>query len=349
MISVRVSKPASRRAAHIVATAVAGIPTPARRELDRRLRPQLVATAAVSRPPEGANGDHPADTPTGRPTTHDRPTGRRTTDDRRPTTCSLGGTSNYQSLFAFPGISAGWSRAARAKKGLREWLAGGIMVERQRALSGGGAVAVVTGLVALWAVTAGWWLRYLDTALHEGGHALLVWAHGGKVHRVHIERGGGGFTAYLPGSSSASADFLVSAAGYTGPSLAGLLAAKLLSNGNVTAVFILAVLALAALLLVVENSFGIFVVLACAAGLIGLERYAPTWLGDVCAYFLTWFLLMSGVKSVVILRRARRYGSRTSDADALAQVTHIPAFLWVFAFGLVSLFCLVKGAVLLVG
>lgn len=210
-------------------------------------------------------------------------------------------------------------------------------------------MAVVTGLVALWAVTARWWVRYLDTALHEGGHALLVWAHGGKVDRVHIMRGGGGFTAYDPGSSGAFADFMVSSAGYTGPPLAGLVSAKLLSLGNLTAVFLLAVLALATLLLVVENRFGIFVVLASAAGLVGLERYAPRWLGDFCAYFLTWFLLMSGVKSVVTLRRARRYGSRTSDADALAQVTHIPAFLWVFAFGFVSLFCLVKGAMLLVG
>jgi Peptidase M50B-like len=203
--------------------------------------------------------------------------------------------------------------------------------------------------MALWAVTADWWARHLDTALHEGGHALFAWAHGGRVRRVHIERDGGGFTEYLPGATGWFGEFMVSAAGYASPPLAGFLSASLLATDNVTAVLVLGVLALAALLLVVENRFGIAVLLLSAAGLVGLERYAPRWLGHGAAYFLTWFLLLSGVKSVVVLRRARRRGARTSDADVLALLTHLPAFLWVFAFGAVSLLCLVKGAMLLVG
>lgn len=207
-------------------------------------------------------------------------------------------------------------------------------------------MALVTGLVALWAVWADWWLRHLDTALHEGGHALFAWAHGWSVRRVHIERDGGGFTEYRAGPQGWLAAFLVSAAGYLSPPVAGLAAASLLAAGNVSAVLILAVLALAVLLLVVENRFGIAVVLVSAAGLVGLERYAR-WAGLWAAYFLTWFLLLSGVKSVMILHRARRFGVRSSDADHLASLTHLPAFLWVLAFGAVSLVCLVKGAGLL--
>jgi hypothetical protein len=207
-------------------------------------------------------------------------------------------------------------------------------------------MAVVTGLVALWAVSFDWWLRHLDTAVHEGGHALFAWAHGWRVWRVHIERDGNGFTEYQPTSDGWLPAFLISVAGYVSPPLAGLASACLLTAGNLTAVFVLAVLALAALLLVVENRFGVTVVLLSAAGLVGLERYAR-WAGLWAACFLTWFLLLSGVKSVFTLHRARRYGVRSSDADHLAELTHLPPFLWVLAFGTVSLLCLVKGAGLL--
>ncbi|WP_232304116.1 M50 family metallopeptidase [Pseudofrankia sp. DC12] len=205
----------------------------------------------------------------------------------------------------------------------------------------------MTGLLALWAVTANWWGRHLDTTLHEGGHALVTWAHGGWVKKVHIRRHGG--TTYFDISSVGGfGQSMIFFAGYSSPPLAGLASASLLAAGNETAVLILAVLALAGLLLVVENRFGIVVLLTSAAGLVGLERYAPGWPGRWCAYFLTWFLLLSGVKSVVILRQVRRMGPSGSDADKLALITHVPAFLWVFAFGAVSTLCLLKGAMLLV-
>jgi hypothetical protein len=208
-------------------------------------------------------------------------------------------------------------------------------------------VSVVAGLVAVWAVTADWWARYLDTALHEGGHALTAWAHGWGVDRVHIERGGGGFTDFGSGRQTPAGVFIVFSAGYTSPPLAGLGSAALLAAGNTTAVLVLAVVALVGLMLVVENRFGVGVILLSAAGLVGLARYSPHWLALAAAYFLTWFLLLSGVKSVHILRKARAQGTRTSDADVLARLTHLPAPLWVLAFAAVSLWCLIKGAALL--
>ncbi|MBL7487716.1 M50 family metallopeptidase [Frankia sp. AgB1.9] len=209
-------------------------------------------------------------------------------------------------------------------------------------------MAVMTGLLALWAVTAGWWGRHLDTALHEGGHALLTWAHGGRVKKVHIDRRDGGLTRFELGSMGRFGVFMIFFAGYVSPPLAGLTSASLLAAGNETSVFILAVLALVALLLVDVNRFGIVVLLSSAAVLVGLERYAPGWFGRWCAFFLTWFLLLSGVRSVVVLRRVRRSGPSDSDADILAEITHVPGFLWVFVFGAVSVFCLLKGARLLV-
>jgi hypothetical protein len=206
----------------------------------------------------------------------------------------------------------------------------------------------VTGLLALWAVAARWWMRHLDTALHEAGHALFAWANGWKVLGVEIGERGDGLTEYLRPRSNSGA-FAVSAAGYASPSLVGLGSAALLATGNLTAAVVLAVLALLGLLLVVRNRFGIAVVLTSAAGLAGLEHYAPRELGLWVAYFVTWFLLLHGVKSVVELHRARRHGARDSDADKLATLTRVPAFLWVLAFGALSVLCLAKGAALLLG
>jgi Peptidase M50B-like len=208
-------------------------------------------------------------------------------------------------------------------------------------------VAVLTGLLALWVVTADWWLDPLDTALHEGAHALFGWAHGWRVSQVHI-RPRGGVTRFEPGPSTWGADFMVSAAGYASPSIVGVTSAKLITTGDLTAVFILALLAFATLLIVVENRFGVVVVLVSAGVLIGLQQCAPRWLSLWAATFLTWFLLFSGVRSVVILRRSRAYGSRGSDADHLGRLTHLPGSVWVFAFGALSIWCLIAGARLLV-
>jgi hypothetical protein len=134
------------------------------------------------------------------------------------------------------------------------------------------------------------------------------------------------------------------AAGYTSPSLAGLASASLLGAGKVTAVLILSALGLASLLLVVSNRFGELFVASVIASLVVAGGFSPTWVKIGTAYFLTWFLLFSGPKTVLILHKARRYGAEGSDADALAELTHIPGLIWVLGFGAFSLWCALKGA-----
>ncbi|SBW18421.1 putative N-(5-amino-5-carboxypentanoyl)-L-cysteinyl-D-valine synthase [Candidatus Protofrankia californiensis] len=210
-------------------------------------------------------------------------------------------------------------------------------------------IVVLTGLAALAAVAPRWTWRnsgHLDTIAHEGGHALVAYLLGYWVFGVWLFSDTSGLTGSY-GRPSRVASFLVSAAGYTAPSVLGLGAAALLSAGHVTATLMLTVVALAALFLVIRNNFGIMLVVTTAGVVVLALRSASAGTQSALACFLTWFLLLSGPRSVLDLRRQRRNGPSSSDADAMAELTGIPGGIWVAGFGLVGVLCLFRGTALL--
>ena len=101
----------------------------------------------------------------------------------------------------------------------------------------------------------------------------------------------------------------------------------------------------AALLLLIRNLYGLWVVLV-TGGLVG----ALSWLASPAvlsgaAYLVVWALLLAAPRSVVELQRQRRRRrDRTSDADQLADLTGVPATVWVGLFWLVCAAALVAGA-----
>ncbi|WP_250286986.1 MULTISPECIES: M50 family metallopeptidase [unclassified Frankia] len=210
-------------------------------------------------------------------------------------------------------------------------------------------IVMLTGLVALAAVVPRRTWRnsgHLDTIAHEGGHALVAYLLGYWVVGVWLFSDTSGLTGSY-GRPNRTTEFLVSAAGYTAPSLLGLGAAALLRAGHVTATLLLAVMALAALFLVVRNAFGIAIIVAAAGAVVLALRSADTGTQSALACFLTWFLLLSGPRSVLDLHRHRRKGPSSSDADAMAELTGIPGGLWVAAFALANTLCLLHGTTLL--
>ncbi|MEX5633397.1 M50 family metallopeptidase [Parafrankia sp. FMc2] len=201
---------------------------------------------------------------------------------------------------------------------------------------------LLVGARPLWKHTG-----HLDTAVHEGGHALMAFLFDRMFVTVWLERNQSGLTRYW-GPPRGPGRLVIAAAGYTAPSLCGVGGAGLLAAGNVTAALVLAGLATVGLLLVVENGFGVLVVLVMLAfvALVGTRGSPGVQLFVACT--VSWFLLFSAIRSLGILRRARRF-SRSSDADMLAASTHLPAALWVAAFYLVDLYCLLVGSRLLIG
>jgi hypothetical protein len=182
-------------------------------------------------------------------------------------------------------------------------------------------------------------VQSVTTMAHEGGHALVGWAFGGKVKSVTMKPDGSGLTNVpIPGGLG---DFLSTCAGYIGPSAFGLAAAKLISIGHIVAVLWLALLLLAALLITVRNFFALCVVLVTGFVLYLFARHASVAMQTVLAYVITWFLLLSGLGDVL------RYKGPEGDATDAAKQTHLPSWLWVGVWQLGAAVALVVGAKLL--
>ena len=212
-------------------------------------------------------------------------------------------------------------------------------------------LVLATALVALAAVASSriWPVaRTVVTIAHEGGHALAALLTGRRVSSVRVLRSTAGVTV-SEGSPAGPGIVLTAAAGYLTPPLLGLGAAALLVTGHLAGMLILSLVLLTALATAVRNAYGLLAVLVTGAA-VELVLWRASLLAEYAfGYALTWFLLFGSVRPVVELQRTRRRGppGRT-DADQLAVLTRVPAWLWVGVFGMVALAALALGAFWLV-
>jgi hypothetical protein len=186
------------------------------------------------------------------------------------------------------------------------------------------SVAVPVGLLmlAVFASEGIWRLaRHISVIAHEGAHALAGWSTGHKVVGVKLNRDATGETA-TQGRDSGFGRITTAFAGYLGPSLFGLGAASLIALGDTEAVLWLAVFALTIMLFWVRNFFGVISVLINAGLFIVIMGYGSANLQVITAYGLSWFLLLSGVRFVLM------HGSNASDAASLRKITHVPRIVW---------------------
>src|ERR1035437_6236058 len=200
-------------------------------------------------------------------------------------------------------------------------------------------VVGLTGLAALIVVlnTGSWRLAgKVITIAHEGGHALVSLLSGRRLDGIRLHADSSGVT-YSRGKRTGPGLVLTAAAGYIMPSLLGAGAAALLAQRHLTAMLWLAL------------------VLVTAAAVFVVSDYAPAAVQAGFAYLAAWFLLFGGLRPVLELARGRRRSvargsrgwARGSDADQLAQMTGVPAGVWVTLFALFALAALVLGATLL--
>lgn len=135
------------------------------------------------------------------------------------------------------------------------------------------------------------------------------------------------------------------AAGYLAPAAFGLIIAGLTRLDRTMWALWIALAALALMLLHIRNWFGLLVVAVAGAGVAAVVWWAPEQVQHGAATLTAWFLLLAAPRTAFELwshRRRRR--TRTTDADILARLTHLPAILWVGAFVILDLAALALGA-----
>jgi hypothetical protein len=160
-------------------------------------------------------------------------------------------------------------------------------------------------------------LQHFQVMAHEGMHGLVGSLTGGRVREIELKGNSDGATSVAAGN-----DFLITFAGYLGPSAFGLGAARLIQFGHIIVVLWLSMLLLGLLLLKLKPSFG-FVTVPLAGFLIFLVLKHTSQTGQIlAAYAITWLLLLSGVRRVV------QRGANASDAHNLRDSTSIPRFVW---------------------
>jgi hypothetical protein len=205
-----------------------------------------------------------------------------------------------------------------------------------------GMTVVLLALVAIAAMLPGVWLvtRHITVIAHEVAHATMGSALGRSVQGISLRRNADGATAVSGGGRTGSA--VIAAVGYFGPSAFGVGAAELIRTGHIVAVLWAALVALLAVMFVLRRSFGVLTVIGAFLFLLLLAGAGTVSVEVLTAYALTWFLLVSGVRIVVIR------GAQAVDAGILRDITKIPRSFWYGFWLLGTATALVYGAILLV-
>lgn len=185
-------------------------------------------------------------------------------------------------------------------------------------------VAAPTGLLVLIAfLIEGIWrlARHISVIAHEGAHVAAGWGVGHKVTSVKLNRDATGET--ITQGQDGFKQVIIGFAGYLGPSLFGLAAACFIALDQITIALGLSLVCLAIMLILIRNFFGVISVVLNGLLVFLVLRYGTPEVQAVAACALSWFLLFSGVRWVLM------HGTGAQDAVNLTRATHIPKFVWV--------------------
>lgn len=171
-------------------------------------------------------------------------------------------------------------------------------------------------------------LKIFVVFIHETFHALVTVLTGGRVISMVVTPWESGYVQHIGGNS-----FLIAAAGYVGSALFGG-ALLILSVRDKWAPYVFGGLALLfgiVTLWFVRNPFGIVFGLSTAF-IFALLYWKPL---PGTHYFIDILAVMSSLYALYDLTDFLVIGSRT-DAVILAELTHIPAFIWALLWSAVS-------------
>jgi hypothetical protein len=211
----------------------------------------------------------------------------------------------------------------------------------QHPLSEVDAVLVGVGALVVVVLDLGWRIiRHPGVIAHEAAHAVVGWLLFRKVAGITMDSAGNGVTLVERGGCLGSTVMFF--AGYVGPSMFGLGAARLIEFGHVVAVLWITLFLLGVLLMAVRWSFGIISVVLTGAAVYGIARYTPMHVQMVAGYAIAWLFLLIGVRQIV------EHGVSASDGAVLASRTAIPRLAWALLWLAATLAALAVGGSMLV-
>ncbi len=184
----------------------------------------------------------------------------------------------------------------------------------------------------------GQWLLYpfklFTTWVHECSHAALTLLVGGSVTAITIEPDTSGLTRSLI-PSGRIAQGAVASAGYLGASVVGcfLLAATRVKKWARVILWTVGALMLVTLVIWIRNLFGAVVVLAWGAALVALARKGTR---QVSRFVLSLLAIQVALNSVYDIRVLLLVAGGHSDAETMARLFALPAWLWAGAWMLMS-------------
>jgi hypothetical protein len=208
-------------------------------------------------------------------------------------------------------------------------------------------VAALVG-AALALVPPAWhYSRHVVTLVHEAGHAVVALLTGRRLNAIRLHSDTSGLTI-SSGRPRGPGMVAMAAAGYLAPSVLGLICIGLVATDHTPLALWAGLVTLALMLLHIRNWFGL-VVVALAGAVVGLLIWRTSAdVQDLAASILAWFLLVAAPRSTLDLwSHRRRSRTRTSDADLLARLTHLPAGLWNVLLLVLTAAALVLGVALL--
>jgi hypothetical protein len=166
------------------------------------------------------------------------------------------------------------------------------------------------------------------TLVHEAGHAVVALLTGRRLNAIRLHQDTSGLTI-TSGRPRGPVMIATAAAGYLAPAVLGLGCVALVDAGHAPWAWGAALATLALILLHIRNWFGLAVVLVAGAVVAVVVWRASAEVQETAALVLAWFMLVAAPRSVLDLwSHRRRVRSRTSDADLLARLTHVPATVW---------------------
>lgn len=211
--------------------------------------------------------------------------------------------------------------------------------------SPGWVVALTAGAAATLVLAPGAWrrTRHVVTIVHEGAHGVVALLCGRRLRGIRLHSDTSGLTVSR-GRATGPGMVATTAAGYLGPSVLGLVAARMLAVGHPVGLLWVLLVLLGLLVIQIRNWFGLVTVLGSTGGLFAVSWWLPVQAQSAAALLVTCFLLMAAPRPVLEMQAARRsQPSSTSDADQLARLTGVPGTVWVGAFAAVTVGAAVLG------